>query len=716
MTHLLTELYDPSSPEYRRFLTVEQFSERFGPTAQDYKAALDFATANDLAITNKPANRLVIPVRGTVAQIERAFHVRINSYQHPIENRFFYSLDREPSFPVGVHVQHIAGLNNASLPRPMLRRLATNRIQPANIIGSGPEGSYVASDMRAAYYGDSTLTGKGQTVGLVEFDGYNPSDVQLTFKSSGQSFDGIDGSPAHGDDGEDVLDIAQAIGMAPGLSQVRVYIGNLDASILNAIASENIAKQVSISWTWNPDDPETDDIFFQEMAAQGQSVFVASGDYGEYDPYVDFFYPAEDAYVTAVGGTSLVTDGAGGTWGSEIAWSHSGGGISPDNIPLPDWQIGVANSSNGGSNALRNVPDVAMEADFDNFNCDMGQCAGTWGGTSFAAARWAAFMALINEQAENSGNAPVGFLNPLLYQIGAGPSYSAVFHDITVGNNNQYAIAPRPFFYAVPGYDLVTGWGTPVGQSIVGFIVPSRAPGLQLTVSQSHVSIEPGGTTSVSIKPSSGTDKASGVLLTLTALPDGITSSFSKNPTAGETILTLTATGSVARGSYLISVTGTSGDLTASASFALEVDAPGFTITPSPGSIKVYQGSSGSTSLTTSMFSGFSGEVEFAITSQLPDGVTCYLTTDPKTQSRVLTITASDIATPGSEMLTITGRSGGAIATATVALSVNRPVFASKPCFNLAFSSASSLQSLLIPAKRSPVSRLWSRSFIPRGN
>jgi hypothetical protein len=109
--------------------------------------------------------------------------------------------------------------------------------------------------MRAAYYGGTTLTGNGQAVEILEFGGYNLSDVNATFSNAGQSYnvainnvplDGSTGAP-DGDDAEQVLDIVQAIGMAPGLSQVRVYIGNAatgvdDASIFNAMATENVAE------------------------------------------------------------------------------------------------------------------------------------------------------------------------------------------------------------------------------------------------------------------------------------------------------------------------------------------------------------------------------------------------------------------------------------------------------------------------------------------
>jgi len=170
----------------------------------------------------------------------------------------------------------------------------------------------------------------------MEYDGYSLSDVTGTF--DGQSYSVpinnvlIDGGSAasDGDDAEQVLDIVQAISMAPSLSQVRVYIapqsytGPSDVDEFNKMATENICKQISVSWVWSPDDPSLDDPIFEELAAQGQTVFAASGDWDAYpETYPDQYYPAEDAYVTAVGGTHLTTNGAGGSWQSEVAWPET---------------------------------------------------------------------------------------------------------------------------------------------------------------------------------------------------------------------------------------------------------------------------------------------------------------------------------------------------------------------------------------------------------
>jgi subtilase family serine protease len=477
LTSLLRRLYDPSSPDYRHFLSVAQFTQQFGPTKQDYQAVVKFARSNGFTVANAPANRMLVHISGTVAQINKAFHVAMTTYRHPTENRTFYSPDREPSLEMSVAVTHIAGLNNFSLPRPKFKRAPANFRR--SITGSGPSGAYLGSDMRAAYYGGTALTGSGQTVGLLEFDGYDMSDVTASFAGQHNSVpiqnELLDGASAgsDGDDGEQVLDIVQAASIAPGMSQIRVYIapgtsqiGVGDVDIFNDMATENIAKQLSCSWGWNPDDTAQLDPIFEEFAAQGQTLFVASGDAGAYtgSNSADNSYPAESVYLVAVGGTDLTTNGAGGPWQSETAWLDSGGGPADDGFAIPSWQVGVANSSNQASTTIRNVPDVAAEANTDNYLCDQGSCTGDFGGTSFAAPRWAGFLALVNQQAVAAGNSTLGFINPAIYSIGKGASYHSAFHDIASGSNNKYS--------AGPGYDLVTGWGSPNGIGLINALAP----------------------------------------------------------------------------------------------------------------------------------------------------------------------------------------------------------------------------------------------------
>jgi len=489
LTALLGQLYDPSSPNYHNYLSVDQFTAQFGPTAEDYQAVVDFANTNGLTVTNTPANRLLVDIEGPVAQIERAFHMTMGVYQHPTENRTFYSPDREPSLALSVPVLHIAGLNNFSIPRSLLMRAPTAAAIHGNATGSGPNGAYRPSDMRAAYYGGTALTGSGQSVGLVEFDGYEMADVTgdmggeaITVPITNILVDG--GSAASdGDDTEQALDIAQAIGMAPGMTSVRVYIapgtsaiGVGDVDIFNQMAIDNISKSLSCSFGWNPDDTSSNDPIFMEFAAQGQTLFVASGDAGPYtgSNATDFSFPAEDVNVVAVGGTDLNTNGAGGPWESETAWVDSSGGPADNGFALPSYQTGIANASNGASSTIRDLPDVAAEANFDNIACDDGTCTDNeTGGTSYASPRWAGFIALVNQQSVANGSSTVGFINPAIYTIGKGANFDSDFHDITSGDAENSA---RKIFDAVVGYDLVTGWGSPNGQNLVNALAGASTP------------------------------------------------------------------------------------------------------------------------------------------------------------------------------------------------------------------------------------------------
>jgi subtilase family serine protease len=692
LTNLLGRLYDPSSTDYRQFLSVDQFTEQFGPTIQDYQAVVNFAKANGFTVTDTPSNRLLVDINGSVAQIEKAFHVVMKVYQHPTENRTFYSPDREPSLDLNVPVTHIAGMNNFSIPHSKLKRPPAGQPIHSNANGSGPGGAYLGSDMRAAYYGATALTGTGQAVGLVEFDGYNLSDVTSTFDGQSNSvainnvlIDGANGG-SDGDDGEQVLDIVQAASMAPGMTQVRVYIapgttsiGVGDTDMFNKMATENITKQISCSWGWNPDDTTQDDPIFQEFAAQGQNIFVASGDAGAYtgNNATDESYPAESVYVVAVGGTDLTTTGPGGSWVSETAWADSSGGPADNGFAIPSWQVGVANSSNGASSTIRNLPDIAAEGNFDNYLCDQGSCMGDWGGTSFAAPRWAGFLALVNQQNVANGHSTLGFLNPLIYPIAESSSYTSDFHDITSGNNNN---GKGKSYNAVTGYDLVTGWGSPNGQNLINALAGSTSPSFTLSDSPSSVTITQGGsggTSTITVNDLNGFTGS--VTLAASNLPSGVTAVFSPNPTSTTSTLTLTASASATTGTSTVTISGTSGTLMASTTLSLTVNAgatPNFTISASPSSVTVKQGSNGTSTITITSQNSFNSATTLSATG-LPSGVTAVFSPNPVTPpangsvNSTLTLTASATATVGNATVTVTGTSGSLSHSTNIALTIS---------------------------------------------
>ena len=246
--------------------------------------------------------------------------------------------------------------------------------------GSGPGASFLGSDMRAAYYEGTALNGSGQSLGLLEYYGTDLADLNTYYSNVHQtnnvpitllSTDGTSTSCVYPscDDTEQTLDMTQALGMAPGLSSLVMYVGSTDAAIFNAMATRNpLNAQLSSSWTWSPADPNTDNPYFQEFAAQGQNLFQAAGDSGKWTSSSEI-YPADDVYLTSVGGTDLDTSSAGGPWSSETAWVDGGGGISPDQFAIPSWQTTAANGCSSCSKTYRNGPDVSANANFTFYVC-----------------------------------------------------------------------------------------------------------------------------------------------------------------------------------------------------------------------------------------------------------------------------------------------------------------------------------------------------------
>ena len=236
---LLQQLYDPASPNFHQFITPEQFTEQFGPTEQDYQAVINFARLNGLTVTATHGNRVVLDVSGPVVNVERAFQVTLRTYQHPSENRKFFAPDVEPSVDLNLSVADVSGLNNYALPHP--KNLVRNpSAVPANAAprsGSGSGGAYLGNDFRTAYAPGVTLTGAGQMVGLLQFDGFYTNDITAYETLAGRTnipvqavlINGVSGTPGYsgisGANSEVSLDIEMAIAMAPGLAKVMVLRG-----------------------------------------------------------------------------------------------------------------------------------------------------------------------------------------------------------------------------------------------------------------------------------------------------------------------------------------------------------------------------------------------------------------------------------------------------------------------------------------------------------
>ena len=491
---LIGQIYDPTSPNYHHYLTRDQFIAQFGPTETDYQAVENYFRANGFAVTGEYPNRLVVDVSGTAADVERIFHVTMQTYRHPHESRNFFSPDTTPSLDLSVPIVHVSGLDNYSLPHPRIvkKMLVDKIVKPMGLAGSGPGGTYMGKDFRTAYAPGVSLTGSGQVLGLLEFDTYYSNDVaayittaglsgvQLTNVSVGKGVS----TPGTGN-GEVTLDIDMAMAMAPGLTRIVVYQAPLKTSfdtILAVMANDNSNSPSEFSCSWGNTSPggrdTTAENLFKQMQAQGQSFFSAAGDSDAFTNGIPF--PSESTNIIQVGGTTLTTTGPNGAWLLETVWNWGGnapqfgssgsvgscGGISL-NYGIPPWQQGVATTANEGSNTKHNTPDVAMTADNIFEVADNGQQE-VIGGTSAAAPLWAAFTALANQQAVANGKSPAGFVDPAMYAVAKTARYPSVFADIVTGNNfwsNSVTAFP-----AVPGYDLCTGWGSPLGDNMIDLL------------------------------------------------------------------------------------------------------------------------------------------------------------------------------------------------------------------------------------------------------
>ena len=521
----LRQITDPHSPLYRQYLSQASFDALYGPLPQSEAAISDFLRSQGFTITATYPNHLIVDAVGTVAQAQHAFQVQINNYRSATGQQFFANAS-PPSLPVQLAslVATVSGLDNTIQyhRNPLANGNATIHLGASSTASptttsaslacpkpglSMVPTSYTPSQVATAYdfskLYNAGFRGEGQTVGLLELDGFSASDIAAYTACFGGNQTVIKTIPIDGYNGaagvnaaEVELDMEMILGLAPHLTSLRVYeAANTSLAAYNdawARIVSDVTPVVSTSWVFceqgsgMANEIQQENIFFQVAAAQGQTILAASGDLGAngcYNPQtganttpaVDD--PASQPYVTGVGGTTLHVN-FDNTYQFEQVWNDrnikngaSGGGISLV-WHMPYWQQapGVANAYSTG---FREVPDVSLNADpqtgYDVF-CRVGGCANKgwmiFGGTSAAAPAWAALIALANQVSLKSNAFMVGFLNPSLYDIAhgaTGTSYNAAFHDVVpvsgYVNNNDY-VGNSGTYPDGSAYDLATGLGT----------------------------------------------------------------------------------------------------------------------------------------------------------------------------------------------------------------------------------------------------------------
>jgi kumamolisin len=457
-------------------LSREEFARRHGADAADLAAVRRFAGEHGLTVVHEnPAARSVV-LAGTVANFNSAFGVDLEYFEH--DKGSYRGRIGPITLPADVApaIEAVLGLDDRPVAVPHFRLHPQEALTPA----AQPAGGFAPTQL-ANLYAFPKGTGAGETIAIIELGGgYRSDDLKTYFaevsvpapKVLAASVDHAKNRPsgnASGPDGEVMLDIEVAGAIAPQARIVVYFAPNTDAGFLDAINAAvhdgvNKPSVVSISWggpesAWTVQSLKAYDQAFQNAAAMGVTVCVASGDNGSSDgvgdgtDHVDF--PASSPHVLACGGTSL--QASAGTIASESVWNDganggaTGGGVSTF-FARPAWQSGLAAARvRGAKRALdhRGVPDVAGNADPQTgYHVRVDGTEAVFGGTSAVAPLWAGLIARINGAKGRS----VGLINPKLYQN------RTALHDITQGNNGDFA--------AASGWDACTGLGTPNGERI----------------------------------------------------------------------------------------------------------------------------------------------------------------------------------------------------------------------------------------------------------
>ena len=489
---LVAAITNPASHSYRHYLTPVQFEREFSPSVRDYQALIAFARASGFAVTHIFSHRIVLSVVAPASAVERAFHLTLLRRLRP-DGSVFYAPSNEPALALSTPILHIAGLDNEFVPKPRTSSFARRSSASGSFLrkphfGSGPGGTFAGQDFRMAYALNVAQTGMGQCIGIAAFDGgFFPADIASYEKEfnlpklapTGVPIDGFSG-PSLGDDEElNAANIEVALAMAPNLSHIFVYEGpsftasdlddTLAAMASPAFSGGKLCNQLSSMALGGEggDADKTSRELTDAMAMQGQSLFIGSVGGGQ------SVWP-EDAQeslsnATAVGETVLTLN-ADHRWLSETGWTDSGGGFVTSES-TPPFQLGMFL---GGDRHMpltsRAIPDVAIVSNNVFVIADNGayQGPGINGLPEIPLPSiWAGEAALINEAATAIDAPLLGFPNPPLYTVANNAKlYAANFRDITTGSNGM--------FNALPGYDLVTGWGTPTAK-LVSTLNPSPA-------------------------------------------------------------------------------------------------------------------------------------------------------------------------------------------------------------------------------------------------
>lgn len=626
----LQRVADPSSPQYRKYLTLNQENALYNPTQSEEDQVVQWLTQHGLTVSATYPNHLMVDALGPASLVGPLLGVALNNYTADVNGHgvSFYSANREPSVEASVAsvVSGVIGLSN--FPR---FHMTTNGV-------AGGTAPYYPQDFANAYdvnpLWNAGDTGAGQHIGITLWT-VPPTDSTLsafashTGASVATTANGrlqvirVDGGTTTADLGEAGLDIESASGIAPGAT-IDYYEAPTDSQgnptdqglldVLNLAGTDsNGNRLISSSWGGCEASSATDswtqaaERIFAANSATGHNYLFSSGDNGSscdattpgvfQTPYPE--YPASSPNVTSVGGTAFVGT-VNGTWPGETAWRYtggsspvgSGGGFSSI-FSRPSWQRGPGT----GAGAQRGYPDIAADADPGTgaYVCygASPQCA-QFGGTSLASPLTAGLLTLVNQYAQSQGKGDLGPLNPALYSLAAGTQMYPAFHDETSGSNGSYS--------CTVGWDAVTGLGSLDAWNLArDLAASSTSTGATITASPNPVAAGSGnGTTTISWNVGNGTTGQ--VYVSVNGAADTL---FAEGASGSATASWITS-----GATYAFKLYGGTNHTTVAASVTVTRSAPTVNATPNPVSTS---GGSGTTSISWNTGDGSTGQVYVSV-------------------------------------------------------------------------------------------------------
>jgi hypothetical protein len=560
---LLHDLYDPSSPRYGQWLATGEFDREFGPSPAEVAGVTSWLRGKGLLDTT--VQGMTVRTTGSARDFARAFGVSFAGYRLR-QGAAGYAASAPPLVPSAVAggIATIVGLSDTVRFDSALDRQPRGippHASPRATTPTGLSDAHASTCARAINFAGLTywtprqvgslyrmndlfgagLNGKGKTIALLELGQSRPADTSAYLSCFGLHNDvkivHIDGGALPDTTGtlEAEIDTQEVATQAPGAAIVSYEAPNNASGEYDAysrIVSENRAQVISTSWgkceaalEAEPDfrgQPVMDALHtvFQQAAAQGQSVFAATGDTGSEDCYdgtstppsetLQVDHPADDPFVTGVGGTALLQPGLEPVWnecegsvGDSCAagGDHAGGGGLSNHYKRPSWQ---PLASNATCTTCREVPDISANAGVGETFFDSDSSSGPnplldhWtavGGTSIAAPLLAGMAADITQTCKGGR---LGNFAPKLNALAATHVYGSALVDVTQGFNWSTFLPETPgsidltrnhagAYKTSTGFDLASGLGVPIASGLtcphITSLSPNHGPpGIHVTV------------------------------------------------------------------------------------------------------------------------------------------------------------------------------------------------------------------------------------------